>query len=562
LKPYTRMVFVETIANPRTQVADLAAIGELCRALGIVYIVDNTMTSPYLFSPRGVHASLIINSLTKCIGGHGNALGGAVTDTGLFDWSKYPNIFDSYKKGDPSRWGIWQIRKKGLRDGGASLGSEAAHHLAVGAETLALRMDKISANAMIVAQLLESHPQVHRVYFPGLPSHAQHERAKALFRAPGGLLAFELDEVVNCFDFLNRLRVIVCSSNLADNRTLAIPVAHTIYFEMGAAQRASMGIADSLIRLSVGIEDSDDLVSDFKKALTPTAAEGTRTNHLTGLAAGARGMTTDRDDPAQVYSGSVPALYDRYRGPVFFEPFAHDLSDCLANLRAGTLLEIAAGTGIVTRVLARVLPETVSIIATDINQAMLDFAVAQPNLDRIAWRQADALALPFDDAAFDAVVCQFGVMFFPDKVAGYREARRVLKTDGRFVFNVWDRIENNEFCLIVIEAMARLFPNNPPDLLTRTPYGYFDTDQIRNELTQAGFVKIAMQTVTRQSASSSARDLAIGFCQGSPLRTEIEERDPSRLGEATDAATKALLSRFGDGPIAGKMRAHMITAAV
>ena len=266
------------------------------------------------------------------------------------------------------------------------------------------------------------------------------------------------------------------------------------------------------------------------------------------------------EDLAHLYSGSVPALYDRYRGPVFFEPFAHDLAACLADLRAGHLLEIAAGTGIVTRVLARVLPETVSIIASDINQAMLDFAAAQPGLARISWRHADALALPFDDAAFDAVLCQFGVMFFRDRVAGYREARRVLKPGGRFVFDVWDRIENNEFCGVVCETVARLFPSNPPDLLARMPYGYFDTDLIRDELAQAGFDKIAVETVNRQSVAPSARDLAIGYCQGSPLRSEIEERDPNRLGEATDAVTKALFSRFGAGPITGKMRAHFITA--
>ena len=266
-------------------------------------------------------------------------------------------------------------------------------------------------------------------------------------------------------------------------------------------------------------------------------------------------------DPVELYSGSVPALYDRYRGPVFFEPFAPDLADRVADLRVGSLLEIAAGTGIVTRLLARVLPETVSIVGSDISQAMLDFAATQPGLARITWRQADAQALPFSDATFDAVLCQFGVMFFHDRVAGYREARRVLKPGSRFVFDVWDRIENNEFCLIVTEAMARLFPDDPPDLLARTPYGYFDTDLIRAELTQAGFDKIAIETVTRQSAAPSARDLAIGFCQGSPLRAEIEDRDAKRLGEATDAATKALMVRFGDGPIAGKMRAHVITAA-
>ena len=267
LRPETRMVFVETIANPRTQVADLVGIGELCRARSIVYVVDNTMTSPYLFSPTAVHASLVINALTKCIGGHGNALGGAVTDTGLFDWSKYTNIYDNYRKGDPSRWGIWQIRKKGLRDIGATLAPEAAHHLAVGAETLALRMDRICANALRLAQYLEAHPSVERVHYPGLKSHPQYERAKALFRGMGGLLSFELVDGIDCFDILNKLEIVVSSSNLADTRTLAIPVAHTIYFEMGAERRSSMGIAESLIRVSVGIEDYEDLIADFRQAL-------------------------------------------------------------------------------------------------------------------------------------------------------------------------------------------------------------------------------------------------------------------------------------------------------
>ena len=267
LRPETRMVFVETIANPRTQVADLVGIGELCRARGIVYVVDNTMTSPYLFSPTQVHASLIINALTKCIGGHGNALGGAVTDTGLYDWSKYTNIHDNYRKGDASRWGIWQIRKKGLRDVGATLAPEAAHHLAVGAETLALRMDRICANALRLAQYLEAHPSVERVHYPGLKSHPQHERARALFRGMGGLLSFELVDGIDCFDILNKLEIVVSSSNLADTRTLAIPVAHTIYFEMGAERRSSMGIAESLIRVSVGIEDYEDLIADFRQAL-------------------------------------------------------------------------------------------------------------------------------------------------------------------------------------------------------------------------------------------------------------------------------------------------------
>jgi O-acetylhomoserine (thiol)-lyase len=267
VRPNTRAVFVETIANPRTQIADLARIGALCAERGLLYIVDNTMTSPYLFLPRRVQAGLVVNALTKYIGGHGNALGGAITDTGLFDWSRYPNIAEPYRKLKPEVWGMTQIRKKGLRDFGATLGPEAAHHLAVGAETLALRMERACGNAQRLAELLDRHAEVSVVHYPGLPTHPQYDLAKELFRAPGALLSFELRDGHDPFDFLNRLELVVSSSNLGDTRTLAIPVAHTIYFEMGAERRASMGIKDSLIRVSVGIEDPEDLLQDFERAL-------------------------------------------------------------------------------------------------------------------------------------------------------------------------------------------------------------------------------------------------------------------------------------------------------
>ncbi len=267
LTPATRLIFVETIANPRTQVADLARIGELARLRGILYVVDNTMTSPALFRPKAVGAGLVINALTKYIGGHGNALAGSVTDTGSFDWTRYPNIAENYKSQPPALWGIQQIRKKGLRDWGGTLSAADAHHVAVGAETLALRMERTCANALALAQFLEAHPGVRNVYYPGLPSHAQHAIARTLFRAYGGLFAFELPDGVDCFDFLNRLGIVVSSSNLGDNRTLAIPVAHTIFWEMGPERRAGMGIVDGLIRVSVGIEDRDDLIADFKQAL-------------------------------------------------------------------------------------------------------------------------------------------------------------------------------------------------------------------------------------------------------------------------------------------------------
>jgi O-acetylhomoserine (thiol)-lyase len=268
VKDNTRAVFVETIANPGTQVADLAGIGVLCHDRRLLYIVDSTLTTPVLFRPRDVQAGLIVHSLTKAIGGHGNAMGGAVCDTGLFDWGAFPNILPAYKKGDPAGWGMLQIRKKGLRDQGGTLRAEDAHRIAVGAETLALRVERTCGNALRLAHWLQAQPQIERVDYPGLPSHAQHERATALFNSAfGGLLSFELKAGIDCFAFLDALRLVIVSSHLADTRTLAIPVAHTIFWEMGPERRAAMGIADGLIRLSVGIEDVADLQADFAQAL-------------------------------------------------------------------------------------------------------------------------------------------------------------------------------------------------------------------------------------------------------------------------------------------------------
>jgi O-acetylhomoserine (thiol)-lyase len=271
LTPATRLVFVETIANPRTQVADLARIGQLCKARGILFVVDNTMTTPYLFRPKAVGAGLVVNALTKSIGGHGNALGGSLTDTGMFDWNLYPNIAPNYKRNPSAQWGMAQLRAKGLRDFGAALGPEAAHHIAVGAETLALRQERACANALALARMLEQDRRVAAVHYPGLPSHPQHAIASALFRHHGSLLSFELQDGIDCFDYLNRLKIGIAASNLGDTRTLVIPVAHTIFYEMGAERRASMGIAESLIRVSVGIEDTADLLGDFAQALNQDA---------------------------------------------------------------------------------------------------------------------------------------------------------------------------------------------------------------------------------------------------------------------------------------------------
>ncbi len=264
----TRMVFVETIANPGTQVADLQAIGELCASHNLVYVIDNTLSSPILAPGRKFQASLVVNSLSKHIGGHGNALGGAVSQTGLYDWRNFPHIYPQYQAGDPFTWGLVQIKKKGLRDMGGTLSSDMAHRLAVGAETLELRMQRICANALALAEFFNSHPLVSKVHYPGLHCHPQHLRATKFFNGLyGGLLGVELVPHIDVFDCLNRLKVLALATHLGDNRSLVLPAAHTIYYEMGPERRELMGISDNFLRISVGIENPSDLIADFKFAL-------------------------------------------------------------------------------------------------------------------------------------------------------------------------------------------------------------------------------------------------------------------------------------------------------
>ena len=267
LKETTKMVFVETIANPVTQVSALSEIGDFCEVHHLVYVVDNTMTSSYLFDPSTVKASLIVTSLSKYVAGHGNAMGGSVTDTGLFDWENYSNIYPDYRTGDSKMWGMSQIKKKGLRDMGACLSSQGAHLISVGSETMELRMQRQAINAMALAELLASSDKVAKVYYPGLPEHPQHERAKQLFSGFGGLISFDLADGIDCCEFLNKLNLVISATHLGDNRTLALPVAPTIYFEMGLALRKEMGISENMIRCSIGIENTADLIADFEQAL-------------------------------------------------------------------------------------------------------------------------------------------------------------------------------------------------------------------------------------------------------------------------------------------------------
>ena len=267
-------------------------------------------------------------------------------------------------------------------------------------------------------------------------------------------------------------------------------------------------------------------------------------------------METDK-----VFTGSIPEEYDRHMVPLIFEAFAADLAQRAASLSPSAVLETAAGTGVVTRALAPRLSPGSSYVVTDLNQPMLDYAASRQGPDaRIKWRQADALALPFEAGAFNLVCCQFGAMFFPDRSSGYREARRVLKPGGRFLFNVWDRIEENVFADDITNALAQIFPDDPPRFLARTPHGYHDTALIRSELENAGFSRVTIETRAEQSRASSARIPAVAYCQGTPLRNEIEARDPRKLEAATEHAAAAIARRHGSGEVAAKIQAHVIVA--
>lgn len=268
-------------------------------------------------------------------------------------------------------------------------------------------------------------------------------------------------------------------------------------------------------------------------------------------------MSNDTD---KVFAGSIPDLYDKHMVPLIFEAYAADLVERLMTRPLTRVLEIAAGTGVVTRAMAVKLTENVSIVATDLNQPMIDHAAALGTRRAVEWRQANALQLPFQNETFDAVVCQFGVMFFPDKSRAYTEARRVLRSGGVFIFNVWDKIAENEFADIVTIALESVFPEDPPRFLARTAHGYYNHETIKRDLKNGGFTAIPeIVTLPARSRAESFRIPAIAYCQGTPLRNEIEARDASRLGEATDIAAEAIAQKFGHGAVDGKIQAHLIT---
>lgn len=263
----------------------------------------------------------------------------------------------------------------------------------------------------------------------------------------------------------------------------------------------------------------------------------------------------------KLFAGSIPDIYDDYLVPLIFETYASDLARRVAACDPGDVLETAAGSGVVTRALAPLLSQEARFTVTDLNQPMLDRAARrQPADDRINWQQADALDLPFGEEAFDVVCCQFGVMFFPDKIAGFHAAWRALRDGGTFLFNVWDRIEENEFADSVTQTASACFPQDPPVFLSRTPHGYHDPDLIESALKTAGFGNIEVHTISAESKADSSRIPALAYCQGTPLRNELEARDPSQLENVTDLAAADIEKRFGAGPISGKIQAHVVIA--
>lgn len=267
-------------------------------------------------------------------------------------------------------------------------------------------------------------------------------------------------------------------------------------------------------------------------------------------------MTPDRD---KVFDGSIPEIYDKLFVPLIFEPYAEDILHRLRSFAFSDVLEIAAGTGVLTRKLASGLPADVSIVASDLNPAMLEQAMAIGTARPVQWKQADAMQLPFADSSFDVVVCQFGAMFFPEKHVAFAEVRRVLRPSGTFIFNVWDKIEDNEFADIVTAALASVFPDDPPRFMARTPHGYHDVEIITQDLAISRFVNPAIETIAFRSKSINNEIPAIAYCQGSPLKNEIEARDPLRMREAIAVASDALGRQFGKENIDGKIQAHVVT---
>jgi SAM-dependent methyltransferase len=259
------------------------------------------------------------------------------------------------------------------------------------------------------------------------------------------------------------------------------------------------------------------------------------------------------------FTGAVPSSYDQLMVPLVFQPYAQELARRALRLQPARILETAAGTGVVTRALHETLPDA-DIIATDLNQAMLDVAEQQIRSEKVRFRQADAQELPFDDEGFDLVVCQFGAMFFPDKVRGHAEARRVLSAGGHYLLAIWDGIERNPLTDVTQQVLIDAFPDDPPLFMREGPFGYADASLIDADLRDAGFSRVEIDTVELKSRSSSAREAAEALCYGTPMGIELEEREAGSLERILEKVEHALRLFEQPGGIDQPMSAHIVTA--
>lgn len=260
-----------------------------------------------------------------------------------------------------------------------------------------------------------------------------------------------------------------------------------------------------------------------------------------------------------VFAGSIPSTYDRLMVPMLFEPYAQDVAERARRFAPRDILETAAGTGAVTQALHSALPQA-NVIATDLNPAMLEIAAERLKSDKVRYQAADAQDLPFDDQSFDLIVCQFGEMFYPDKLAANREAFRLLRPGGRYLLVIWDSLEKNPASKAIHDAVAAEFPNDPPAFLARVPFGYADLEVVTADLMAAGFDDLEFETIAHRSKSPSAQDAATAMCEGSPLRSEIEARDRDALSRVTDAVARALKLFEGPEGLDAPMSAHLVIA--
>jgi SAM-dependent methyltransferase len=262
------------------------------------------------------------------------------------------------------------------------------------------------------------------------------------------------------------------------------------------------------------------------------------------------------------FTGTVPQTYHTFLGPMIFEDYARDMAGRLKLRDGERVLELACGTGIVTQEIVRALPPKATLLATDLNEAMLN--VARPLLGgdpRVALQTADACTLPFGDHAFDVIACQYGVMFFPDKVRAMQEARRVLAPGGRYLFNVWDSLKHNPIPGAVHETLATLFPSNPPPFLAKTPFGYSDHGEIERVVRAGGFANCTIETVGFPSTAPTAEDAARAWVEGTPLLAALQERGITDPAPVRQAVAKVLAERFGEKPCRSTMRAIVVSAS-